>query len=428
MKLLSRLLVSGALLVAFTPQISPVRAAGAPDIPGAPLQSSTVQSRVGGPTVDEVYQITVAPGSVLVASLRGESGAELGIYLFDAEATNIGTGVPVAQSAKPGGSQAISIGLEYGGVFYININGRNLEREYAYTLSVSVTRDSSPPVFLEASMASRSQSTSVCAKVQGRDPTSGIDSVRIRDVLAPGSAEWVRYQGSGSYCASISAGNGPRTIDVALRNGVGLVSTPKNFVVVVDDAAPVLKSTRPGQGGIFYTPRVSIVWEFNEAIKIPSGVPSVVFAVDQRGNILLGRARVTTSGRGIRWDPAAAIAPGRTLLVGLNGVTDLAGNTMPPVDSLELYRKEAAEIVIARGSSTKRWQYFGYQISQNLIGRELAVELKNSGYWGESFVIYPNQQRGSFRIRKGGGSAVRLHWIGDEEVIETLSSRQLVGN
>ena len=72
-----------ALLLVFG-AYAPVRASESSEIPGVQLPpSGKMTSEVGESVFDLVYSVDVPAASVLVVSLRGEPGAELGLYLFD---------------------------------------------------------------------------------------------------------------------------------------------------------------------------------------------------------------------------------------------------------------------------------------------------------------------------------------------------------
>ena len=101
-------LLLAALLACAT--YAPVRAVANSEIPGTPLPASgQITSAVGGSLFDLVYAVDVPAASVLAISLRGEPGAELGLYLYGEGSTSILTALPLASSAKPGGVQSVSV-------------------------------------------------------------------------------------------------------------------------------------------------------------------------------------------------------------------------------------------------------------------------------------------------------------------------------
>ena len=405
-----------------------VRAGGASDIPGTALSARTLVSAVGGAAVDEVYAVSVPAGSVLVATVRGEAGAEIGLYLFDADAASIFTASPLVQSAKPGGVQSLSATIEYGGTFYLNINGRNSDRAYTYTLSIAIARDTTPPTFITASMPARARSMSVCATVKGSDITSGVRSIRVRELANAGAAEWVEYRGAGSYCVAATSGSGERMFDVAVRNGVGLTSLPRTFSVFIDDLAPILVGSSPDQGSVLLEPRASVTWRFSEPVRLVGGLSENIFAVNQAGVRIAGSAVVVGDGSRIRWTPTANLPAGSILLVAIAGIRDRAGNEAQPVESLELFRKQPASIGLTRSTLGTRWARFEFAVSANLIGQELLLETLVGGTWQVSATISAERSAGSFRVERSSGLAVRVRWTGDERVNQVTSRRASLSN
>jgi hypothetical protein len=399
------------------------RAAAASDIPGTALSARTLVSAVGGPTVDEVYAVNVPDGSVLVATVRGEAGSELGLYLFDTDATSIFTANPLVQSAKPGGVQSLSAAIQVGGTFYLNINGRNSDRPHAYTLSIAIARDTTPPSIVAAAMPARARSASVCATVKASDVTSGVRSIRVRELGNPAAAAWVGYLGEGSYCVATSSGSGARAFDVTVRNGVGLISVPRAFSVFVDDLAPTLLRSNPPQGSVLLEPRASITWRFSEPVRLAGGLSDNIFAVNQAGVRIGGSASVVGDGSRIRWTPTVNLPPGSILLVAIAGVRDVAGNEALPIESLELFRKQPARIGLTRAGVGARWTRFSYSVSENLVGRELLLETFADGAWQVSSTITPERSGGSLRVERNSGVAVRVRWVGDERVNQVTSRR-----
>ena len=419
--------VIAAASLAFAGFTPPVHAAAASDIPGTVLPSRTISSSVGGPTVDEVFAVSVPSGSVLIATVRGEVGSELGLYLFAPEAVSIATSAPIAQSARTGGVQSISLAIESGGTYYLNINGRNVNRAYEYTLSIAIARDTSPPTFISASMPARARSASVCATVNGSDITSGVRDVRVRETANASAATWMPYTGRGNYCVVVGAGDGSRSFDVSIRNGVGLVSVPRTFSVSIDDEAPTLVRSTPAQGGVMYEPRGSISWTFSEPIRLDGAVTESIYVVSQAGTRVSGRAELLDGGLRVRWTPLAGLPVGSVLLVAITGVSDRAGNAALPIDSLEVSRKQRSSLTLSRSRTTSRWSWLTYTATQNLVGKELLLETLVDGTWEVSAAITPATLRGSFRVERSSGAAIRLRWAGDERVDASKSPRVGLG-
>ncbi len=98
------------------------RADASSDIPGIPLPGAIVTGVLGGPVFDVVYQLDVAPGSVVVASLTGSPTTDFDLFLFDASATTVATNVGVvASSTGPTSTESLAYATSAGGRFYIDL-------------------------------------------------------------------------------------------------------------------------------------------------------------------------------------------------------------------------------------------------------------------------------------------------------------------
>jgi len=417
------LALSITLVVALGAQAGEVRAAGGQEIPGVELSGRSVAGTVGGPVVDQVYEILIPSGTLLVATLRGEPGAELGLYLFEPGATSILTDIPIAQSAKPGANQVLSVGLEFGGRFYLNVNGRNADRSYQFDLSVSITRDRTPPEFVSFTAPRSARSQEVCATIKATDVISGVRELRLTDLSGDEEANWVPYRGSGEYCTSVRPGDGARTLEAVVRNGVGLRSAPRQWTVRIDDAEPAAVRYRPAQGSVLFEPRPSVEWTFSERVRAAGPGSAEVFAYNQLGVRLQGVTTRSSDRLTLRWTPLANVPPGSTLLIGLAGVTDVAGNPSTPIDSIELFRKRTASISLRLASLGADRVRLAYVLSSALVGRALDAEIFVNGLWQPWRSITPTAVTGAFSIERDLGSAVRLRWAGDEVVASAKSGR-----
>jgi hypothetical protein len=185
------LLVAG-LLLGSAPQ--PVRAEdNAAEIPGVPWVGRSVTGLIGAETIDKVWRLELPEGRVGIFRVTGEVGAELGLYLFDSSATSVLTATPLKQSAKAGAEQRFTVLLP-AGTYYINVNGRNTDRQYAYSLLISLIEDPTPPFlsFVTANGNERVSSTEVRMKVFASDGLSGVEALRWR-VDGGALSEWIEY-------------------------------------------------------------------------------------------------------------------------------------------------------------------------------------------------------------------------------------------
>lgn len=416
-----RILLIAALLFGVMP--SAVRAEAADDIPGVPLLSASVSGSVGGPTVDLVYAVTLPAGSVFVASLRGATGAELGLYLFEQEATSVLTDTPLASSARPGASQGLSVIIDAPGVYYLNVNGRNTDRAYGFTLSWSVTRDSTPPQITSVGVPEAARAATVCARVEASDPLSGVRAVRIADAALLESAEWQTYRGAGSYCTALTPGDGARNISVQVRNGVGLLSSRVTRSVLIDDTAPLLKSTSPGQSGILLSAEQQVIWRFGERVKLASGARGSVFAYSQLGSSIPGVATLNADGTAVRWTPDAPIPLGSVVLANLTGVTDLAGNETALLDTLQLARKRTVSVRAFDLRQRGDFARISYQVPARIAGGELILQARLPDGWVEIGRSLIEGSTGFMRAAVGDATAIRLVWPGDDATMPAVSAR-----
>lgn len=422
---LSRALLAASLLTFSFAPAGPVLAAA--EIPGTLLTRPTIQGLVGGSIVDEVYELAVPSGSVVIVTIRGEEGAELGIYLFDAGAESILTDTPIAASAKPGGRQVISHSSANGGILYLDVNGRNRDRSYQYILTVSTSRDTSPPELLQFSLPTSARSSRVCATVKGRDGISGVREVGIRDAGNQGFTAWMPYRGLGDYCVVVEMGDGPRRIETRVRNGVGLTSAPQSLLVTIDDTAPSLKRASPAQGGILYEPRGIVTWTFDEVVRMRETGAQSVYAVDQRGATLQGVAEIVGNGTKIAWTPNVRVPVGSVLLTALTEITDVAGNPAPLLETLELFRKQRAEIEIVSTAPTSKAVLVRFSTSANLLNKDLVIETYSDEGWGVWSALTVGSGTSSIRVPKSAGSAMRIRWTGDDRVAPIVSRKVLLG-
>jgi len=409
-----RLLLAGAL-VAGALFATPGRAvASESEIPGEALTARSVSATVGGAVVDRVYRIIVPAGSVLIASLSGAAGAELGLYLFDQDATSILLDPPLATSAKLGGTQGITATLETPGEYYLDVNGRNVDRAYSFTLTYAITRDTSPAAITEVIAPLRAKSSSVCMTIRAVDSLSGVRSVLMTDVQDPVGASWQPYTGRRSYCTAVTAGNGTRTFSIRVKNGVGLFSAVVTRSVTIDDAAPLLRAVEPVQGSLLFAARPSVSWKFSERVRLSAGATGSVYAFSQNTGSIRGVAELSANGRIVTWRPSAAIPLGSVALVSLTGVEDAAGNAAPPLDTLEFTRKRAVRIIASLMSNKGDFVRVGYRVPVVLIGGEIVLQARLVSGWTELNRGTIAATAGSIRAAVGQATAVRLVWEGGD--------------
>lgn len=295
----------------------------AANIPGVTWPGPSVTSRVGGAVYDRVWRLTLIEPRLVVISLAGASGSQLGLYLFDSTANTIADGVPIGVSAKPGGSQSLSIPLQ-AGTYYVDVNGRNPDRSYGFNLSILTIPDRSPP-FLTFTIAdgrgliSDPDST---ITINARDTLSGVTRVRTR--IDNGAwSDWTQYLNV--MRVSFEAVEGQHLVEVEAENGLGLVSETVRTTVGLDLTPPVAEVISPITTDV-NVPRPSIRLKFNEAMNARSMANSGVTLVDVAGARVPGVNVYDSTARTLLFTPSVNLLPGVTYLFQLNTPTDVAGN------------------------------------------------------------------------------------------------------
>ena len=424
---ITRLLAVGlSSLLLTTVFLAAPRAASATsdsEIPGIPLPSGRVTSNVGGATVDRVYSVEVLSGSVVIATLTGTPGAELGLYLFGSSATSVLTDPAIASSAKPGGSQGISVTLRTAGTYYFNVNGRNTDRAYGFTLTTVIRRDTTPPIITLASPVSPSRSSTVCVRVTASDGLSSATEVAL--TLPGGSLtedSWQQYRGSGRYCAAFVLSEGAHQVILHVRNGAGLITSTKQLSLVIDDSAPTLRSTSPTSEGLLLAPRGSIRWNFSEAVRLSGSAASAVYAFDQSGRAIAGSARLTPSGTSVIWTPAVAIPAGAVLLATLGQVTDIAGNIQDAVPTVVLNRKRATTLNLQLVRRTASALQVRLTASGGVVGGTLYVDRRESGAWVQLREFVVGASTSTLKILIGGADRVRVRYEGSDTLAPSVSN------
>ena len=384
------------------------------DIPGTPLPAASVSSSVGGPTVDRVYAVEVKQGSVFIATLTGTPGSELGLYLFNPSATSVQTSVPIASSAKPGGTQGISVTLRVAGTYYLNVNGRNLDRAYGFTLNTVVRQDTTAPQITLADPVNPSRSESVCVRVAATDGLSGVTEAALAlpgDAVA--DAVWRRYGGSGRFCASLSLAEGQREVVLRVRNGAGLITSTGRLSVRIDDTAPQLVSSAP-TSGLLTSPRAPVTWTFNEPVRLVDPTATSVYAFDQSNQSITGSVSLSNSGLRLTWTPSGPIPVGSVVLVSVAPVRDLAGNVQEYVPTLVMERKRPTALALSVISRSATSVQLRLGISANLSGGVLLLERREEGVWVQLRELTPSSAVSRIRVNTEGAERIRVRWEGDD--------------
>jgi hypothetical protein len=317
------LLVAG-LLLGSAPQ--PVRAEdNAAEIPGVPWVGRSVTGLIGAETIDKVWRLELPEGRVGIFRVTGEVGAELGLYLFDSSATSVLTATPLKQSAKAGAEQRFTVLLP-AGTYYINVNGRNTDRQYAYSLLISLIEDPTPPFlsFVTANGNERVSSTEVRMKVFASDGLSGVEALRWR-VDGGAWSEWNEYTSS-LVTVSLPETEGLRRVEMQARNGAQLVSPNASLDVTLDLTAPVATLVAPKETTVIGVARPTIAYQFNEAMDAAAWRRGGLLVYRFEGPNVQGTYEYDAKTRRGTFRPDANLVPGGTYVVEFSEAADRAGN------------------------------------------------------------------------------------------------------
>jgi len=315
-----------ALGVLLSLPTSAVRAIGADapnEIPGLPWSGSSVTASVGGATVDRVWRIEVTSARQAILELSGATGAELGLYVFDATATSILTATPLRQSALPGAAQRLSVPL-LPGTYYVDVNGRNTDRAYTFTLRLSLVVDPTPP-FATVAIAdgrSRISTPETTVKVTASDALSGIDALRTR-VDGGAWGDWVAP--ATRLAVTLSEREGLHSVGLQARNGAGLVTTAVDDTVILDLTAPTVTLLAPTAGSIVRAATPTIRVRFSEAADAAAWLRGGLVVESPDGAQLFGAATYDAVTRIGSFIPSSLVA-GVDYVVRLGEARDVAGN------------------------------------------------------------------------------------------------------
>ena len=415
MRLLTILVTFGLLLGAYPSSVGRAEDSSIYEIPGVALPSTSVDSSIGGPTYDHVYSLNVVAGTVLLVTLRGEIGAELGLYLFDGEATSIYEAAPFAVSAKPGSVQSVSTQFFREATIYINVNGRNEDRAYGYQLFVSKVIDRTPPVIRSAVVLPYVRPESVCATIDAVDGISGVQSVRFTSSDASQVSDWVPYTGAVRYCGQLALPEGRHEVVVAARNRIGMVTVKSAGYAQFDSDAPQVTRVDPPQS-VSYSARPIATWEFSEPVRSSVNRNSRVLAYAQSGSLIPGKSWFSESRRRMYWQPNQAIDIGTLLSAVPAGVLDRAGNALTLVEPIALWRKAPTVLSLKVDAVRPKWITLSLSASQNLVGKTVVLSSRVNGAWTQGSTVNISSRSTLIKLPRDEATRYRIEWGGSDRL------------
>jgi hypothetical protein len=328
-------------------------------IPGVLLVGNSATGAVGGATYDQVWRLEVAAPRVLSLRLDPlEVGAQLGLYLLANGITSLQDEFfdlyTLKSSALGGGVQRITIALRPG-TYYINVNGRNVDRAYKFSLTLSLVPDPTPPIATLALAGGKNliDSAVTTASITARDALSGVDSYRIR-VAGEAWGDWATVQTISTLSVTVPlqlrAVSGLQRVDLETRNPLGLVSELASDSVTLDLSIPRATRLGPsGSDGITTVAKPVVTYQFSEpmiAATWLAGGLSVTFA---DGQPVVGKFTYDTKLRRGSWVPTTNLPLGSTIVVSGGSPTDLAGNRAV-IETLSLTYLAPTKLVAAAAS------------------------------------------------------------------------------
>jgi hypothetical protein len=317
------LLVAGMLL-GTAPQR--VRAEdNAAEIPGVPWVGRGVTGLIGAEAIDKVWRLEIPEGRVGIFRVTGEAGAELGLYLFDSSATSVVTATPLKTSAKAGASQRF-VSLLPAGTYYVNVNGRNVDRKYAFGLTISLIEDPTPPFIsiVTASGKTRVSSTEVHMKVIASDKLSGVEALRWR-VDGASWSDWAAYT-STLVTVSLPETEGSHLIEMEAKNGAELVSEAAELSVTLDLTPPVSTLLLPKETSAVTSARPLIKYQFNEPMSGAEWRRGGLLVYEFEAGTVRGTHEYDPATRTGTFRPDAPLTPGGAYVVEFSQAADTAGN------------------------------------------------------------------------------------------------------
>jgi hypothetical protein len=306
------------------------------DIPGVLLDGGSVKSAVGGTTYDGVWRIEVTAPRVLSIRLDSlETGAELGLYLLANGITSLQDEFfdiyTLKSSALPGGVQRITRAVSPG-TYYINVNGRNVDRAYKFSLSISLVPDPTPPIATLSVAGGKSAINNelTTATITARDALSGVSSYRIR-VAGESWNEWTTVETISTLSLTVPlqlrAISGLQRVDLETRNSLGLVSDLASDSVTLDLVAPrATRLTPTGAGGITTVAKPVVTYQFSETMSAATWLTGGLFVAFADGQPVAAKFTYDTKLRRGSWVPTSNLPIGSTIVITGGSPTDIAGN------------------------------------------------------------------------------------------------------
>ena len=390
--------------------VAPATAEALDDIT-IPIVPGRTLGQVGGGTVDQIYRLDVPANALLILELEGEEGAELGLYVYDQEPILLAEETPIAQSAKPGGYQMLRPYFLNETTVFINVNGRNIDREHTYTLDATVIIDSSPPRILSVNFPEESRANNLCIGIDAIDRQSGIKSIDVNFVESGVDKMFTRAVDD-EVCGSYLVSDGPHLVMITVTNRVGL-TTRRSTNVMIDNTAPNVTFVGP-DSGLLPPTGARLTWQFDEPVRISNLRAGVARVYLSTGEQVSGSIRVSSSSTKLFWESSARILPGSVLVASVTRVSDRLGNLIGST-SANVFRvlKRGAITIKSSVCSTARCR-IQVEVSRSLLGKRLEIYGETTRGWDMIRTVTSDEATFQMRFDMLGYTAFKLVYPGND--------------
>lgn len=410
--LVSSILVS--VLFGFTP--SAIALAAPLDSVSTPIEVGRTIGAVGGNTVDQVYRVKVPANALLIVELQGETGSELGLYLFASDAESVVEDTPFAQSAKPGGYQVLRIFFTEETDIIVNVNGRNIVRPYTYTLDVLTVIDRSAPIITKVNVPDAARSERLCVTMTIKDPQSGIRAIEVQ-VGTPMYRQLFSRLDKGQVCASFVLEEGIYPLTILVTNRAGLVSSFTSSVRI-DNSPPQLVND-PEKVNVVDPSRARITWRFNEKLRLLYPLDKTVRVFLSTGERVRGEAKLSPSRKQIEWIATKRLVKGSVLVASVTGLGDSVGNVLNTTSASAFVALAKSNITLNSVSCSTSTCKINLSLSRTLVGKSLGVYGSTARGWQLVKAFQLRTTQGSLSFSRAEMDTYAVKFIGDDEVRAT---------
>ena len=318
-------LAAAVLFAAFPATATTIAASASDQIPGAPWPGSLVRGYVGANVVDIVWRLEVSAPRTAVFSLEGERGAEIGLYLFDSSAVSVIESSPIASSARVGRQQSVTLLLPVG-TYYVNVNGRNVDRLYSFTLTTVLIEDRTPPSVRINFGGGRERlnAESSFFDVIAFDSLTPVSDIRYQINQEPWS-DWLPY--SQRFTLPQQLDGTVITVHAQARNLLGLLSVVTTGLATFDFSQPhVTLRSMDIRDGYFANSMPKLRLIYSETMITRTIIVTGPKLLTLSGGTVRTKIAYSPQTRIATLQPTQPLTAGGSYVLTYGAVLDLAGN------------------------------------------------------------------------------------------------------